>query len=472
MAWYTILGLLIALFLWLAVKRRPQFALGVVVPIAFLFPVWVFVPVFNAPDGTIVGSGIDLRVGIGAAALLLYCCFPKATYPISLVPCDIAMIGLVVVHVASDLINRGPSWEIPAHLFAEWWIPYVGGRVAFQFRRDISDYWKVLAAVAMGLALLAISEAFTNSSLPELLFGERPTEGVDRIHIRWGIRRAYGTCLNPIYFGVLQLILMGWTVDVFLRVLRNRASVAWVAAPVLSLAGIVCTGSRGPLVGIAIASVGMLFCLRPKIRLPILVLSVLSIVLLIANRNFVLETLESWAGENRSSRSKIVVINDNKEEFTSTRSRFLLIELNSIAMKRSGLLGFGTEAVTGFPVRVPLGPQEEETMKRIRFVDNAYILMTLRFGYGGVFFFTAALVAAALQLLYVSSRMPTESPGILAGCLAGSLLGVIPVLFTVWMPPDYGFPLMWTCGVSSGLLLALNSGNLKEKKHRSNGKLE
>ena len=463
MAWYLVLGSLVALFLWLAVKRRPQYALGVVVPLAFLFPVWVILPVFSAPDGTIVGSGIDLRVGVGAAALLFYCCFPKATYPFNLVPCDIEMIGLVAVHVTSDLLNQGPGWVIPAHLFAEWWVPYVAGRVAFQFRRDISDYWKVVSAISIGLALLAIFEAFTNISLPEMLFGERPTEGVDRIHTRWGIRRAFGPCLNPIYLGVLQLILLGWTVDTFLRVLRNRAHVAWVAAPALSLVGIVCTGSRGPLVGVAIAAIGMLFSLRPRMRVPILALTVLSIILLIVNRNLVLETLESWAGENRAAKSR-VVINENKEEFTSTRSRFLLVELYSIALKRSGLLGFGTEAVTGFPVRVPLGPQEVETMKRIRFVDNSYILMTLRFGYCGVFFFTVALVAAALQLLYVCTRMPTESPGILAGCLAGSMMGVIPVIFTVWMPPDFGFPLMWTCGVSSGLLLALNSGNLKERK--------
>ena len=463
MAWYLVLGSLVALFLWLALKRRPQYALGVVVPLAFLFPVWVILPVFSAPDGTIVGSGIDLRVGVGAAALLFYCCFPKATYPFNLVPCDIAMIGLVAVHVTSDLLNQGPGWVIPAHLFAEWWVPYVAGRVAFQFRRDISDYWKVVSAISIGLALLAIFEAFTNISLPEMLFGERPTEGVDRIHTRWGIRRAFGPCLNPIYLGVLQLILLGWTVDTFLRVLRNRAHVAWVAAPAFSLVGIVCTGSRGPLVGVAIAAIGMLFSLRPRMRVPILALTVLSIILLIVNRNLVLETLESWAGENRAAKSR-VVINENKEEFTSTRSRFLLVELYSIALKRSGLLGFGTEAVTGFPVRVPLGPQEVETMKRIRFVDNSYILMTLRFGYCGVFFFTVALVAAALQLLYVCTRMPTESPGILAGCLAGSMMGVIPVIFTVWMPPDFGFPLMWTCGVSSGLLLALNSGNLKERK--------
>lgn len=468
MAWYLILGILVALFIWIAIRRRPQFAIGVVVPIAFIFPVWVMLPVFDAPDGTVVGSGIDLRVAIGAAALLLYCCFPKATYPISLVPCDIAMIGLLVVHTTSDLVNQGPSWEIPARLFGEWWIPYVAGRVAFQFRKDISEYWWVLVAISIVLAVLAISEAFMNTSVLEMLFGARPTEGVERIHTRWGIRRAYGTCLNPIYMGVLQLILLGWTVDVFLRVVRNRASVPWVIAPLLSLAGIVCTGSRGPLVGVAIAAFGMLFCLRKKMRLPILILALLSIVLLVVNQKMVLETLESWAGENR--RTSVIVINENKEQFTSASSRLLLVQLYSIAMKRSGLLGFGTEAVTGFPVRVPLGPQEVETMKRIRFVDNTYVLLTLRFGYFGLFFFTAALIAAALQLLYVCTKMPTESPGILAGCLAGSLAGVIPVLFTVWMPPDYGFPLMWTCGASSGLLLALNSGNLRERRaSKSNG---
>ena len=90
--------------------------------------------------------------------------------------------------------------------------------------------------------------------------------------------------------------------------------------------------------------------------------------------------------------------------------------------------------------------------------------MTLRFGYAGVFFITVALFAAAAQFVYVATKIPTETPGILAGCLGGALMGVIPVIFTVWMPPDFGYPLMWTCGVSSGLLLALNSGNLQERK--------
>ncbi len=123
----------------------------------------------------------------------------------------------------------------------------------------------------------------------------------------------------------------------------------------------------------------------------------------------------------------------------------LLLDVYKIALRRAGLLGFGTEAVSGFPVRLPVGPQEVETLHTLRMIDNTYVLLTLRFGYLGVLCWSLAAVLAIYQLYYLNKQLLNENVGRLASCLAAGLLAILPVMFTVWMPQDYGFTLL--CGV-------------------------
>ena len=139
MIWITSVFSLWALFVWLSRRTHPQLALGVVVPLAWVFPVWVQWTLIESRSDSIVGKGIDVKLGTTIAVLVSYLFFQRATYPFRLAPCDVAMLGMLIVHGLSDFYHQGPQPLVLGRMYAEWWAPYVVGRVAFQFRHDISQ---------------------------------------------------------------------------------------------------------------------------------------------------------------------------------------------------------------------------------------------------------------------------------------------------------------------------------------------
>lgn len=431
-----------------------------VVPLAFALPVWVQWVLFEVPAGTIVGAGAHLKVLIATVALGLYAFLPKATFPLRLAACDLAVIALIGVHCASDFRANGVSWLPVLKAYGEWYAPYMAGRLAVQSVEDWRRLWPWVAGVGAFLGCTATFEALTGTNPFELLYGLRPLENTPRESLRWGIRRAYGPCLNPIYFGVLQLLLLGWTLFAARQALRHQASQYWFLAPIPSLLGIAATGSRGPILGLGIVAVVGLFIYARKSRLPIFALAALACLLALANRERLLSALERWSGESERMSQKSVVIDDKVEKFSGTRSRILMLEVYKIAFKRSGLLGYGTQATTGFPVRVPLGPRDLETLQRVRYVDNSYALLMLRFGYLGVAAFIASCLLGVGQVAWLSEYYRDEETGALALALACTITASLVVMFTVWMPPDFSFPLLWTLGITSGLTVAHHSGEL------------
>lgn len=460
-AWYASFFLLIVVYAMAFLRQGPQFAVGAAIAVAWVFPIWAQLPVLEVPAGTIVGSGLDLRIAISALALVAYCFSKRATYLLSLTPCDMAMLGLLAVHLLSDWLNDGLGIKTGLHLYAEWWAPYVGGRVAFQFRHDIERLVPILAVVGMLLSLIAMLEATTGLNVFESLFGQRPPEQSPRELYRWGLRRAFGPCLNQIYLGVLLLLLLPWCLVMALRTLQRKAHVAWLAGPSLCLLGVVCTGSRACVACVFILMAIVLFLLVRRARVPMLVAGALLLVALGAYRERVINLLERWSGEQTvAARSSVVVNEEEQVQYSAVRNRFILFDLYRIALRRSGMLGFGTEAVTGFPVNVPLGPQEVTTLRKIRFIDNTYILLTLRFGYLGLLCFGAAGIAGVGQMLWIhrSYSLPQQLlgqfPQLVIVTVAGALAATMLALLTVWMPPDFGFVYVWLLGASSGLYLS------------------
>ncbi len=243
--WLTWVFCLWILFVVIARRSHPQLALGVAVPIAWLSPVWLQWTIFQPTSDTIVGTGIDIKLGASIAMLITYCFFKRSTYPWRLVPCDWAMLGLVTVHLISDVHHQGPQWIILGRVYAEWYVAYLAGRLAFQYRIDISRFWPVVVGVAMCLGCVSAFEMGTGISPYEWLAGTIPDEGRPGVATRWGLRRAYGPTLNPIYFGSLQLLLFGWCLYAGIRAITARASWGWLIAPLLSVVGIVASGSRG-----------------------------------------------------------------------------------------------------------------------------------------------------------------------------------------------------------------------------------
>ena len=85
-------------------------------------------------------------------------------------------------------------------------------------------------------------------------------------------------------------------------------------------------------------------------------------------------------------------------------------------------------------------------------VDNAYILLTLRFGWvGGVCLVILFLTAIATGMSVYFERSDQLFPGVVA-CLLMVVAGFS--LLLVFMSYDFGLPLLWTIGVLSGLASA------------------
>ncbi len=460
--WWIIVVGLIGLFVVFAFRRSPQFAIGLVVPIAYVAPAWLILPLFSGPADSIYGSGIDIKVAVGSACLVLYCFLPGRTFPVRIVPCDVAVVFLIFIHIVSDTLNDGLAWMVLGRAYAEWYLPYIAGRLAIQSREDAERIWKHLAMISVLLGALAILEAVADINVFESCFGERPLEGTPRNAARWNMQRAYGPCMHPIYLGVLELFLLAWTGLATLRALRRRAAWPWAFSMVPSVLGIVATGSRGPIFGAVISGVVLFFFLVRRAR--VIMACSLGVMLLvgIVNRETIVRQLEKWSGESELRHSNIEVA-DETLAHSGTRNRINIVEVYKIALKRSGLIGFGTLAVSGFPINVPVGPREAETIKRTRFVDNEFILMTLRFGYLGLAAFAIAGLLAAAQVLRIADKSTDQLPTQLSSCVGATLAGSLLALLTVWMPPDIGFPLLWTFGLSSGLLVAQLEGQLSAR---------
>ncbi len=122
-------------------------------------------------------------------------------------------------------------------------------------------------------------------------------------------------------------------------------------------------------------------------------------------------------------------------------------------MQRASWLGFGTERTSGFPVRVPFGPEDQQTLKSLRYVDNAYILMDLRFGLLGVLCLLALLASVIADFL-IAWRDPANSGELLCAGLASGVFALMLALLTVWLPHDFCALFLWTAGVGSGLRAA------------------
>jgi hypothetical protein len=182
-----------------------------------------------------------------------------------------------------------------------------------------------------------------------------------------------------------------------------------------------------------------------------------------------LSHFDQWSGEGKHSYNKAKVVFDNETlSISSARTRLLLFEIYWKALMQAGFLGYGTDAVSTFPVNVPLGRDEAEAIQKIWMVDNFYLLMTLRFGYLGLGAFLVVAACSLWQLLRVHDSNSSTSVGCFSAAALGSIIGVLILLWTVWMPGEIGFPLFWSFGLSTGLyrmvapLGRARAGNRKE----------
>jgi hypothetical protein len=283
----------------------------------------------------------------------------------------------------------------------------------------------------------------------ELVYDPRPKEYMPLDASRWGIKRAYGPTKHAIFQGILLLLLWPWTLYAAVLPWRRGSAIWPRLASAFALLGILATGSRAPILGAVIAVCMAVFLLWPRMRFPLAAVGACVLLLICLNFTAFLESMEIWSGERSRARNELYGSGGKVVGVSGTTSRVYLFNVYGEALRRAGLLGFGTADVTGFPVNVPVGPQNVNLLKSVRFVDDVYVLMTLRFGYLGLVAFVGMIVATLVDWSRHSQTYGAMS--IFAASVAGALLGTALAMITVWMPHDFGFMILWLAGAGAGL---------------------
>lgn len=381
--------------------------------------------------------------------LVAYCFHPKATFPWKLGWLDAAMISLLAIHVASDIENTGWSWAIPFRVYGEWCVAYLAGRLALQNTEDFRYLTPWAVSIAVVMALGAIFEAVSGDHPWELLYGQRKYDGIDREATRWlGLTRAWGCCAHPIYFGFVQVLFLPWLLRAWhrTRTVGTQWSRLSTLLPLLGLIGVFCTGSRAALGAYLLVMLFGLLAYVPVTRILFLGLAIILVPIGVLKRTEVIDSVTKL-GETINPNRKIEL--DGKEEYVSyTGTRWLLVRVYWKAIEKASWLGFGTDAVSSFPVKVPVGDIDHKTREAVPYIDDQYVLMVLRFGWMGVTAFTVALLLAATAW-FQRSTMLHSSHSAVSFYVGGTILAVAAGLLTVWMPHDIGFPLLWWMGAGS-----------------------
>ena len=434
-------ALVVILSVWLVLWRRsgPMVALGVAVILSYLLPGWV--------EMEFAGFLFDVRLTVAIVALigLPFHADSRVWTPLTLP--DLVISAIVILHATSDIVTEGFSVTIPLRAYGEWVLPYVAGRYAVRNHEELRQ----LAPWAMGvlaiLSVAAIAEILTGVNIWEVIFARANDDFVPKLGRRWGFTRATGTAINPIFFAMVMFLLLPWPSVMFAN--PDSRGGRWKAAmtAVLAVLGVCATLSRGPVAGLILAA-GICGMIRmPRLRwVGAGLLGGVVACAVIWPKEMV--DLTRTGLRDQSPNQKTVQLEGEELEYSGTLTRLLLFRAYSRSLRHAGFLGYGTEAVRVFPPNVPHLPKKSEAILLMRHVDNAYVLMGLRFGWLGIATFALLLLSSIWTATILSRTYELKG---FCSWLASVLTGTSFVLLTVYLASDFGFVLLWTCGLIAGL---------------------
>ena len=147
----------------------------------------------------------------------------------------------------------------------------------------------------------------------------------------------------------------------------------------------------------------------------------------------------------------MVEIDGEAMVFSGTNNRFLIFSAYGDALRHAGLAGYGTKLTTGFPPNIPYLQTSRRSIEKLKYIDNAYVLLTLRFGFLGLCAFVFLMLSGIYTAVSLRKLTPDE-PFYVAVC--GGLIGFAAVMMTVWMSYDFGFIYLWMLGILAGCAVA------------------
>ncbi|MGB3731829.1 hypothetical protein [Microbacterium sp.] len=356
----------------------------------FFVPVWVGVSVGNFFLSAIVGvtllaiatGGKRLRPSPADAVVAVFAALVLGLWVLGLVALSHMVIALL-----------------------EWTVPYVWGRVAFA-RVGLPFIGKTIAALAVAAAGLAVVEFATGTNIFLLIpLHGGPFEEWGTLQYRGGMLRAEGAFGHSIALGAALAMSAS-----FLLATRWRTPVKLAGLAVV-IAGIVVTFSRIGLVSLVIA-VGITLVILP--------------------------------GLTRATRFWVIASGAIAAVFIVP---FVFDVLLTAGEEASGSADYRSAMIALLPVLKPLGSPGDWTSLTLdgsyfgyfaNSVDNAILLMALRFGY-----IPALLaLAGAVAITILAVRRSTSSPAAIA------VASQVPALVSVALITQYGSLLWFFAGVA------------------------
>ncbi len=420
-----------AVFAW---WKGAEVGLGVAVIVSLLFPDWI--------RQDVLGITFNIRTSVAILAMGSYAVrFPwRIRSPLT--PLDFAVAGRVIVRAWSDYYH-GEGLIAGLKAYGEWALPYVCGRYALKGNRDPEILGWFVCGVVVLLSIGGIVEVLSSVNPWELVFGNRDGQAY-RMATRFGFKRAFVNTEHPIFFGMQLIVLLPWQSYLWCA---NRSVVlkALVSATIVAgFFGCISSVSRTPV--LAFVSV-LLLSVSVKYTWARWVACAGGNVLLIALMQNPVELVKQ-AAEVTGDKVREISLEGDEIPMSSVLVRVWMLKAYWPALRDAGLLGYGSFATRTFPVDVPNLPKDKKARYTFRWVDNAYILMTLRFGLAGLVALSVFFLIAIWQGLRLREDRYWD---VMAISISSMYLTTSLLLLTVWLSYDFGYELLWMSGVLSGI---------------------
>ena len=449
-SWYLAVFVISAMWLFLCIRRGPCVALGISVILSALIPVWIEIP--------ILGQEISCRTALAIIGLIGYTIYRRGRILTPLTLLDVFITNMWLVHVIADI--HAEQWQvgIPIRAYGEWILPYVAGRIAIQSRNDLQALVPWVVGILTVLCVCGLLESVSRVNLFEVVAGDRPIEGVGRKAARFGLKRAFGNAMHPIFFGNQLLLLAPWCFALIQKGAGGKRQVIGWLALLVALLGVCSSVSRGPVMAFLIM-LGVFAIIRFKaLRWPTCIISIAVMIVFAAFPSASLEFLQRIASVSKYK--SLVEIDGKAVEYSNANDRLLIFDAYGDALRHAGLTGYGTELTNTFPPNIPYLQASRHSVERLKYVDNAYVLLTLRFGFLGLGAFMLLLLSGIYTAGCLVKRFSEYQ---LFPAMCGSLTGFAVVLMTVWLNYDFGYVLLWTLGILAGCAVMPNDRDLQER---------
>lgn len=411
-------------------------------PIVFLLlPMWLTYP-FGGIDIT-----FRLLFFFGAFGFYLLS-NPPSILPGGLSIADIVITILTLTLGLSEAMVGviGPL-TIPEFM-SLWWIPYMLGRLSLSRWTSIPfacNRWAYILAIVCCLALL---ESFALRNPIQWVFNKTFALLEEGEGYRWGIKRAMVSLEHPIFLGMALVSCLPWSLLAARQAVIGNMSKIWLLLPLLQMAAIASTASRGPIIaGIFVLS-SIPFWRFPKFRILIGITAVGTFLGGTLFQDYAWELLEAATGDTLAE-TRQVYIDGVEYDYTGTNHRVLLFKVYEHAIEKAGWFGFGYDFVGGMS---KAGIEiDEDLLARFGSIDNGYLAILIKHGWLNVIlliFFATIIVLEGISV----GLLTQGTPGVFVGTLAIALFAVMVGLVAVWFSRDFAG--IWL--FHAGLVVTLN----------------